>query len=466
MSELNRVIQEMRNMRQAYDKIGAAAEAYNTGKIELAQNISAKGVQASAVETLPELAQKVSAITQDVIKIDGGEMYAKQLYGSLTTPKYWNLYEVMAQLLSDGRLVNYGGILLAEYYRGYDSLALIGAGAGGAYVVSDMENGVFKMYTNDTTHVWNTEFDGKGNRWVAYCFADEYHDFQITDTNTSPRSIFISRKVGTITSLVNGRCSQIVVPDGNELKNIAGEFTQQWNKAIVIRNIGELTGSVLWQPSSVESVYVHIKKLNGGIIIDAHNNSSTDTSIRCAIFNIEDAAGGALFGGGNSVGTFNQVADIILRAEGLVHTTKRYNSNVPFNALKNFIVYAENLSIYSRTNGKFPVSSKMILNYITNDKTKQVAVRSDLGDTLNQWLNMTDCELKEGWCKPVNIALVKGLTEANIYAHILQRLKQDEPDCGDGVTITLGATNLAKLTSQESIDLLDALTNTYGYTFA
>ena len=50
--------------------------------------------------------------------------------------------------------------------------------------------------------------------------------------------------------------------------------------------------------------------------------------------------------------------------------------------------------------------------------------------------------------------------------HILKRLKQDEEMCGSGITITLGATNLAKLTSEEAVAILDSLTNTYGYTFA
>ena len=53
-----------------------------------------------------------------------------------------------------------------------------------------------------------------------------------------------------------------------------------------------------------------------------------------------------------------------------------------------------------------------------------------------------------------------------MYAHILQRLKQDEAGCGSGVTITLGSTNLEKLTNQESQDLLASLRGTYGYTFA
>lgn len=465
-NELDQQLDNLRTLQQSYDQVAGAAEAYNTGKVQLAANITGKGVPASATETLPELAAKVEEIVQTQQVINGGEMYAKQLFGSLETPNYWNLYEVLANLLSDGRLVNYGGILLAEYYRGYDSLALAGAGAGGAYVVSDMENGQFKMYTEDTTHTWATEFDGKGNRWVAYCFADEYHDFQITNTNTSPRSIFIGRKVGSIISLVNGRSAKIVVPDGNELRNISGHYTQQWDKEVILKNIGSLSGSALWQPSSVESIYAQIKELNGGAIVDADENASAATNIKSVIFYIENAISGSLFGGGNSRPTFNQVAEIILKAEGCVYTTKNYNAAVTFNALKEFIIYAEGLLVISQTGDKFPSSGRMVLNYITNDKTKQVSLFTRHADTHNQWLNMTDCELKDGWCKPVNIALMKGLTEENMYAHILQRLKQDEPDCGDGVTITLGATNLTKLTSEESVQLLDDLTNVYGYTFA
>lgn len=467
MDNLQTQIDNLKTLQESYDAVAQAAEAYNVGKTQLAAAITSKGVETSPTETYPEMAEKVNAIPQETYEINGGEMYAKQLFGSLETPNYWNLYEILAQLLSDGRLVSYGGILLAEYYRGYDSLALAGAGAGGAYVVSDMENGVFKMYTNDTTHTWDTEFDGKGNRWVAYCFADEYHDFPITDTNTSPRSIFIGRKVGTITSFVNGRCSKIVVPDGNELRNISGQYTQQWDKMVVLKNIGSLSGSALWQPTNVEFIYAQIKELNGGTIVDAAATDSSGTNIKSVIFNIENAISGYLFGGGNGRTTFNQVTEIILKAEGDVTITKQYNSQVPFNSLKEFVVYAEGLVIRSQMAiTKFPASGRMVLNYITNDKSKMIRLYSHAGSTLNVFLYMTDCELKDGWCKPVNIALMEGLTEANMYAHILQHLKQDEPDCGSGVTITLGSTNLAKLTSEESQELLALLRGTYGYTFA
>ena len=54
-----------------------------------------------------------------------------------------------------------------------------------------------------------------------------------------------------------------------------------------------------------------------------------------------------------------------------------------------------------------------------------------------------------------------------MYNHILLRLKQDEPMCGDGVTITLGTTNIEKLEAVEEYNTkLTELEDTYGYTFA
>ena len=59
---LREVVENIANMGEACDNLSQAAEAYNTGKVELAENITAKGVPASASETLPELAGKVQAI--------------------------------------------------------------------------------------------------------------------------------------------------------------------------------------------------------------------------------------------------------------------------------------------------------------------------------------------------------------------------------------------------------------------
>lgn len=460
MSELSEAINEMRNMREAYDQLGAAAEAYNTGKTELAANITAKGVPASADETLPELAEKVSVIAQETYEINGGEMYAKQLFGSLETPNYWNLYEVLAQLLSDGRLVQYGGILLAEYYKGYDSLALAGAGSGGAYVVSDMEDGQFKMYTEDTTHVWDTAFDGKGNRWVAYCFADEYHDFQITDTNTSPRSIFIGRKVGTITALTTHRLSQLVVTDGNELGGFVGNsYESSWDKRVVLR-LGRLAAnnstSIGWTNSAIRSANIE------SLYIDADIVSPPIASRECTNLSTVILRG-----------NFSNMSYMIAapNLKTFIYTPKDGNAWLQiFNttSFQDLIIYDIERAAYVTGSDCGFICSQMgnlYLNYKNNDKSLTVNARI----RINSSAFMTSLQrlvLKNGWCKPLIADTNTSLSEENIYTYILQRLKQDEPDCGDGVTITLGSTNLAKLTSEESVQLLDDLTNIYGYTFA
>lgn len=477
MNNLQTQIDSLRTLQESYDQLGAAAEAYNTGKTELAANITAKGVEASASETLPELAEKVNAISQESYTINGGEMYAKQLFGSLETPNYWNLYDILAQLLSDGRLVQYGGILLAEYYRGYDSLALAGAGASGAYVVSDKdENGQFKMYTNDTTHVWDTEFDGKGNRWAAYCFADEYHDFQITDTNTSPRSIFIGRKVGTITSLVDGRCSQVVVPDGNELDDFIenttkdGWFKQNFGRVVVIRNISKHSGLLLSLSKNtrnfsdelpVELVYLGINNMDGGTL------STLSSYLDTFIVEGGSITGGALFERMPNTKTNCALKNIIIKAETLHSSLAEggANRNSSFQNVQKLIISSEDVIFDGDiSEGKFSDSCIVLVNYLNNNKNKSVVFSCSFGS--NAWLNIKDVHLMQGWCKPIDLHFFNSLTEANMYAHILQRLKQDESDCGSGVTITLGSTNLEKLTSQESQDLLASLRGTYGYTFA
>ena len=79
----------------------------------------------------------------------------------------------------------------------------------------------------------------------------------------------------------------------------------------------------------------------------------------------------------------------------------------------------------------------------------------------------TDIELRDGACQSITLQNCSGLTAENMYNHILCKLKQDLAGCGDGVTITLGSTNIAKLEAVEEYnDKLTELEDTYGYTFA
>ena len=445
----------MRTMRESYNQLGAAAEAYNVGKAKLAQNITAKGVEASANETLPELAEKVNAISQESYTIDGGEMYAKQLSGSLDTPKYWNLYEVLTNLLSDGRLVSYGGILLAEYNRDYDSLALAGAGAGGAYVVSDKNaDGQFIMYTADTTHTWATEFDGYGNRWVAYCFADEYHDFQITDTNTSPRSIFIGRKVGTITSLVNGRVSQVVVPDGNELVsfNSAG-YTQNFGKQLVLRNLQSIGNNALHSGKNIESVYIEADTWNGFLFhVDVSDITSAILKIKG---NASSGYGHGLLGDHHLGMGITKLAFLSVSAQEIRGSLFGTGGPSSENNIE-LHIQTELLSLsYDGLGGMTDSVKRIKISYFTNDRNRGL-VFNLYSYTQN---NCTDIEVQDGWCKPLDISQFPALTEENIVNHILNKLGDNTGQ--SPLTITLGATNLAKLTVEEI-----AIATNKGFTLA
>ena len=449
----------------ALSPVAGAASAYNEGKPALAQAITDKGVETAATDSLATMADKVMQISQDSYTIDGGELYAKQLFGSLETPNYWNLYEVLMQLLSDGRLANYGGILLAEYYKGYDSLALAGAGAGGAYVVSDMENGVFKMYTQDTTHTWNTEDDGKGNRWVAYCFADEYHDFQITDTNTSPRSIFIGRKVGTITSLVAGRVSQIVVPDGNKLVWFnTGSYTQNWEKRVALRNMQNIQGTCVYNSAATENIYIKTQAVGENYVV------SGCTQLKSCIFIVDGGvinlpANKHLFSQGHAYplsyfyvecltsirggityqldveGTaiIKTKAILGLNADGLLRASKVKKLYLPI--LEEARMSLAAAYLLGGGNGD---CGYLFIGYDENDRSKDVKLRG----TSFTASTLTDIELKNGYKKNIDVsALTTVLTAENIALHMLDRLADNTGE--ETLELTIGATNFARIMADE-----------------
>ena len=234
MSELSDVINEMRNMRESYNQIGAAAEAYNAGKVELAENITAKGIPASATETLPELAEKVGAIAQTQTILEGGEVMAAQQFGD---GALWNLYQVLADMktrfMGTG---DYSALIVCEYYKGYDSLQL--QGADGYYTC----DGDLYEYASPN-HVWHDADNGKMNRWVAFLYRDEGARLDITNTAISPRSMYIGGHIGTIEYFVNGRLTELVgcVEETDYVDYFLSQgFTQEWGFNCILRGVKHL----------------------------------------------------------------------------------------------------------------------------------------------------------------------------------------------------------------------------------
>lgn len=470
MSALQNEIDRLNTLKESFSELSkkvldtqAVLTELNNGKQEMVDALAMKNVQSSTDKTLSAIASDIRSIAQSPITIEGGEMYEKQLFGAPTdkTNTYeqpdspmWNLYQVMTNLLSDGRFVEYGGILLAEYYKDYDTIELSGAGAGGAYVTSD---GAY--YTNDITHTWNHTNDDKSNRWVSYLFANAEHDFYISNTNTCPHSIHIGRSIGTITALVDTKISEIVVTDGNTLKGYdPSGHTNYWNKKTILRNIENITSQQFYKSDVSANSSYYIELLNeysaSSCVIKSPSNNIVSLilkapSIRGTIIDhsISNLTTSTVTIDCEDIDTHNRGTYQCLLLQG----------RFPQVALINLEEYTGNLF------GLLISCKRIYIGYKTNDKERTVLIG---GGLKNDFTSLVDIEIKEGWCKTLSIAFATSLTEANMYSHILQRLKQDEEMCGSGVTITLGATNLAKLTSEEAVALLDSLTNIYGYTFA
>lgn len=110
--------------------------------------------------------------------------------------------------------------------------------------------------------------------------------------------------------------------------------------------------------------------------------------------------------------------------------------------------------------GTFRKLEYIYVGYTDNDRTLTVNLN---GATLPA---LTDIELKDGYCKNLTCSSYTALTAENIVAHILNRLGVnqaylDEPTNANKLTITLGATNLAKLTDEEKQIAIDK-----GFTLA
>lgn len=523
------------------------------GKQEMVDALATKNIQSSTNKTLSAIASDVRSIAQSPITIEGGEMYEKQLFGAPTdktnayeqpdTPM-WNLYQVMANLLSDGRFVTYGGILLGEYPAGDETIELYGAGAGGAYLTSD---GAFYETdkTGENAHVWNDSTD-KSNRWVAYLFAGEYANFNIATLEQCPLSAHIGRKVGTLSMSIAGRLGDVIVIDGNELQDMQFLQKQKWNSNLVIRNVKKHNnGVILREETNISKLILDIDTIESPVIygscsglesvvftgkkIDIPSswigkttelfgiNANNACALMSVVFprdakyyflpNLKEAIWRYAFG---SVSTYMILsknakyidAHNVKKFELLTHESYPWYiisiSNpgcvIDLNSLETitFGYTYHNSPIGVGSYGQVYMESIVELDHLTgnsNNSTSNIEYvhigckgeKSQivcLGRNVTSAPNCLDIEigdkrnidkgLEPRWypCQNININGFNSVTEDNMVNHILKRLKQDEDMCGSGVTITLGATNLAKLTSEEAVALLDSLTNTYGYTFA
>lgn len=221
----------------------------NYGKEQLAVQISNKGVITSPNDSLVEMANKVHLISQSPITVIVDEEYERQI---TSDGALWNLYTVRACLSGVQEFKNnYPCFILAEYFLGYDSIALQNANA---YITSDNA----ELYEDEDgwhirisqieyggTHIWKDDYK-YGNRWVCYLMGVIEQDFTCPNKDLCPRSIYISGHIGTLDYSIGNRLYEIVCPDevsDGEQLNTVNKFiggTQIWQRNVVINNVKDL----------------------------------------------------------------------------------------------------------------------------------------------------------------------------------------------------------------------------------
>jgi hypothetical protein len=174
--------------------------------------------------------------------------------------------------------------------------------------------------------------------------------------------------------------------------------------------------------------------------------------LRTVIIEADQITGNAL--GGSNIGADNLDSIIIKTQDSSYSLFARATS---FGYPKRFYaIDIESGTITADQGVNVRTLKYLYFSYITNDKTKSVSLAAN-SVTLNGWGVVEDVELKNGWCKSINLRWCTSLTKENVQAHIFDRLGVNDLSTG-AVTITL-ATTVLDLFTQEEIDAVVARTN-------
>lgn len=264
--KLDESINELKTFRKSLSDISDTiipisdlAIEVQKGKEDIVSAVNKKGVTTSTDKTLSQIAGDIAQITQQHISIDGGEMYAEQLYyGVGEDAPFWNFQEVMTSILNNGAYMDYNGILLFRIYRDDLETQLTGARTGGAYLTCDGD-----FYTYDTIHTWHDFDNGKVDRWFAILNRAAGIDFDLT--NDKVIEIHVGRSIGAIKSSIANNVEKIVSSYPNSsYKTLQFTSTSKLGEDIFLK-MDEVTGNII-QDTSVKNIVIDCPHVSGYII--------------------------------------------------------------------------------------------------------------------------------------------------------------------------------------------------------
>ena len=261
-------------------KMGGAAaldQEVESGKAMIAQAINAKGGTSSADESMAELADDVLEIPINIQVEDAANLAFPENIA-------WNiLKEAYAQ-----QRVGYASWIVAEFFKGYDTIPLSGADA---FYTCDGD-----FYTEATTHTWHDDSFNKVNRYVIYYFTGENIPFSVTQESVCPRSMVIMGKFSSINIASTGRIRQIY--NGGEIGDISFSGTNPaWGQEVMLAGVKEHnSGYILNANANVQILASDIEVLNGGNVI--YNSGAELMTVMFP--NLNEIKGGRIINAGSS----------------------------------------------------------------------------------------------------------------------------------------------------------------------
>ena len=131
--------------------------------------------------------------------------------------RLYNLWEVLPQVKADPRVSGYACIMLAEYWKGYNSLLLKGANA---FLTCEGDFYQMSSTTDEVTHHWHDGNTMK-DRWVAFLYTMPKTNYTPTSAEIMPRNILVDGHLGKIyTEKVVSRIQNYWTTEGSSIAEL------------------------------------------------------------------------------------------------------------------------------------------------------------------------------------------------------------------------------------------------------
>ena len=367
---------------------------------------------------------------------------------------------------------DYAVCMAGEFYKNVDTTILAGADA---YLTSDGD-----FYTAQTTHTWHDDDDIHANRWVVYYFkeGENKSNFMIADASACPTVLAVKGHLGAIIANIAVPILDIIVPDGSSVLDLRFTNYVVFQDKVIIKNLIEHTAGYLVYSNNCRCRVLLLPSLTTNSSTIIYNNSSLTSlslpSLTTCTGNLVSSASsltslslpslttcGAILSGSMYSLRSLSVPNLI-QCERLcnIYTNIKSLSVIDFPQLKSFTggqpfmsqtgdIQLINLPKIEALSGIFMTmdnNKKVGRIYLGCKGTRALYIQTDSnnGSTYSQYV---DIEIGDGALQPISLYRFTGLTRENIVNHILVKLGDNTGQ--SALTLTLGATNLAKLTDED-----------------